>query len=111
MAQFFGVMLIVVGLLLAALCGLCTLVVAGGSLSTPRDPQGYGGGGMVGIALLLGGVPTLFGWDDLRRRHAAALGPQAAGSDQDVRVSGVRASGCPVTALRGPQEARGEGFG
>ena len=32
MAQFFGVMLIVVGLLLAALCGLCTLVVAGTSL-------------------------------------------------------------------------------
>jgi hypothetical protein len=61
MAQFFGVMLIVVGLLLAALCGLCTLVVAGGSLSMPSDSQGYGGGGMVGIALLLGGVPTLLG--------------------------------------------------
>jgi hypothetical protein len=61
MAQFFGVMLIVVGLLLAALCGLCTLVVAGGSLAAPGDPQGYGGGGMVGIALLLGGVPTLLG--------------------------------------------------
>lgn len=61
MAQFFGVMLIVLGLLLAALCGLCTLVVAGGSLSMARDPQGYGGGGMVGIALLIGGVPTAFG--------------------------------------------------
>jgi hypothetical protein len=61
MAQFFGVMLIVVGLLLAALCGLCTLVVAGVSLSAPHDPQGYGGGGMVGIALLIGGVPTVLG--------------------------------------------------
>ena len=61
MAQFFGVMLIVVGLLLAALCGLCTLVVAGTSLAAQSDPQGYGGGGMVGIALLLGGVPTLLG--------------------------------------------------
>ncbi len=61
MAQFFGVMLIVVGLLLAALCGLCTLVVAGVSLSAAPDQQGYGGGGMVGIALLLGGVPTLLG--------------------------------------------------
>jgi len=61
MTQFFGVMLIVVGLLLAALCGLCTLVVAGVSLSAPHDPQGYGGGGMVGIALLIGGVPTVLG--------------------------------------------------
>jgi hypothetical protein len=60
MAQFFGVMLIVVGLLLAALCGLCTLVVAGTSLAALGDPRGYGGG-MVGIALLLGGVPTLLG--------------------------------------------------
>jgi hypothetical protein len=60
-AKFFGVMLIALGALLAGLCGLCTLVVAGGSLSMPADQQGYGAGGMVGIALLLGGVPTVFG--------------------------------------------------
>jgi hypothetical protein len=61
MAQFLGVMLIALGALMAGLCGLCTLFVAGASLSAPHDPQGYGGGGMVPVALILGGLPTLFG--------------------------------------------------
>jgi hypothetical protein len=61
MGQFVGVMLIVLGVLMAALCGLCTVFVSLASLDMPRDPQGYGGGGMVGIALILGGVPALFG--------------------------------------------------
>ena len=61
MAQFLGVMLIALGTLMAGLCGLCTLFVAGVSLSAPHDPQGYGGGGMVPVALIFGGVPTLFG--------------------------------------------------
>ncbi|HVM99556.1 MAG TPA: hypothetical protein VMT68_05010 [Caulobacteraceae bacterium] len=61
MGQFIGVMLIAFGALIAGLCGLCTLVVAGVSLTAPHDPQGYGGGGMVAVALLLGGLPTLFG--------------------------------------------------
>jgi hypothetical protein len=58
---FFGALLILGGILVAALCGLCTLVVIGTSVSAPHDPQGYGGGGMIPIALLLGGVPTVFG--------------------------------------------------
>ena len=61
LAQFFGVMLIIGGVLIALLCGLCTLVVIGISLSAPRDPQGYGGGGMVGVALIIGGIPTVVG--------------------------------------------------
>jgi hypothetical protein len=59
--QFFGVLLIAAGVLIAALCGLCTVAIIAASVSTPSDPQGYGGGGMIGIALLLGGVPTLVG--------------------------------------------------
>lgn len=58
---FFGALLILGGVLVAALCGLCTLVVIGVSVSAPSDPQGYGGGAMIPIALLLGGVPTVFG--------------------------------------------------
>jgi hypothetical protein len=59
--QFFGALLLVGGVLVALLCGLCTLVVIGVSLTAPSDPQGYGGGGMVPIALLIGGLPTAFG--------------------------------------------------
>jgi hypothetical protein len=59
--QFVGALLIVAGGLIAALCGLCTAVVIGTSVSLPSGGQGYGGGGMIGVALLLGGVPTLFG--------------------------------------------------
>ncbi len=61
--QFFGVLLIAGGALLATLCGLCTLVVIGVSVATPagNGPQDYGGGGMIPVALILGGVPTIFG--------------------------------------------------
>ena len=59
--QFFGALLIVGGVLIAALCGLCTVVVIGASVSMPRDPQGYGGGGMIPVALIFGGVPMIFG--------------------------------------------------
>ena len=61
--QFFGVLLIAVGALVATLCGLCTLVVIGISVATPSSngPQDYGGGGMIPVALLLGGVPAIFG--------------------------------------------------
>jgi hypothetical protein len=60
---FFGALLILGGVLVAALCGLCTLVVIGVSVSAPsgNGPQDYGGGAMIPIALLLGGVPTVFG--------------------------------------------------
>jgi hypothetical protein len=61
--KFFGWLLIVAGVLLAALCGLCTVLVIGVSLDAPASngPQNYGGGAMIPIALLLGGVPTVFG--------------------------------------------------
>ena len=61
--QFFGALLIVGGVLIAALCGLCTLVVIGVSLSAPvtSGSQNYGGGAMIPVALIFGGVPTIFG--------------------------------------------------
>ncbi len=59
--HFFGVLLLICGVLMATLCGLCTLAVIGVSLSAPADPQGYGGGAMIPIALLLGGLPAAFG--------------------------------------------------
>jgi hypothetical protein len=61
--QFFGVLLIAAGALVAGLCGLCTIAIIGVSVSTPggSGPQSYGGGGMIPVALLIGGIPTLFG--------------------------------------------------
>ena len=56
-ARFFGALLIVGGALIAALCGLCTLLFVGVGVS-----GGSGGGsGLVELALILGGVPTVFG--------------------------------------------------
>ena len=61
--QFFGGLLIICGLLMALLCGLCTLVVIGVSVATPatHDAQNYGGGVMIPVALLFGGLPAAFG--------------------------------------------------
>ena len=61
--QFFGALLIIAGVLLALLCGLCTLAVIGVSVSAPASSgaQNYGGGAMIPVALLMGGVPTVFG--------------------------------------------------
>jgi hypothetical protein len=61
--QFFGVLLIAAGVLIAALCGLCTIAVIGVSVASPATSggQNYGGGAMIPIAMLLGGVPTIFG--------------------------------------------------
>ena len=61
--KFFGALLIVCGVLLALLCGLCTLAVIGVSVAAPASSgsQNYGGGAMIPLALLLGGVPTVFG--------------------------------------------------
>ena len=61
--QFFGALLLIGGVLLALLCGLCTLAVIGVSLATPasHDAQNYGGGAMIPVALVLGGLPTAFG--------------------------------------------------
>ena len=61
--QFFGGLMILVGLLLALLCGLCTFAVIGVSLATPvsHSGQNYGGGAMIPVALVFGGLPTGFG--------------------------------------------------
>lgn len=61
--QFFGGLLILFGVLVALLCGLCTVAVIGVSLAAPatHGPQNYGGGVMIPIALLIGGLPAAFG--------------------------------------------------
>ena len=61
--KFFGGLLIICGVLLALLCGLCTLAVIGVSLATPptHDAQNYGGGAMIPVALVFGGLPAAFG--------------------------------------------------
>ena len=61
--QFFGALLLIGGILVALLCGLCTIAVIGVSLAAPatHDAQNYGGGAMIPVALLLGGLPTAFG--------------------------------------------------
>jgi alkylhydroperoxidase/carboxymuconolactone decarboxylase family protein YurZ len=59
-AQFFGVMLIVVGLLMALLCGLCTLVIVGISLSNTVSVQAASNG-MIGVAVVIGGIPAVMG--------------------------------------------------
>jgi hypothetical protein len=58
--QFVGVLLIAAGALIAVLCGACTafVIVAGYSPTGSGNPDE---GGMTGLALVLGGVPTLFG--------------------------------------------------
>ena len=60
-ARFIGALLIVAGVLIAALCGLCTLAFVGESIGRPSGGQEFSGDGMVPFALLLGGVPTVFG--------------------------------------------------
>ena len=61
--QFFGALLIICGVLLALLCGLCTIAVIGVSLATPvtHTGQNYGGGAMIPVALVFGGLPAAFG--------------------------------------------------
>jgi hypothetical protein len=52
---FVGVALVVVGVLMALLCGLCTLIVVGASLTT-SDPQG-----LTGSYVVFGVAPTAIG--------------------------------------------------
>lgn len=53
MKQVFGSILMAVGILIAGASGLCSLVVLGGGLSN----EGGGFGGLLGIVLLVGGIP------------------------------------------------------
>ena len=59
--QFFGELLIIAGALIAALCGLCTVVFIGASVASPSGGHELSSDGMIPLALLLGGVPTVFG--------------------------------------------------
>ncbi|HEY2710306.1 MAG TPA: hypothetical protein VGI95_19875 [Caulobacteraceae bacterium] len=60
---FFGGLLIVVGALIAGLCGLCTFTVMYVSVMSPpgSGSTAYGGGAMIPLALLFGGIPTVIG--------------------------------------------------
>ena len=55
--RFFGALLIAGGALIAGLCGLCTLVFVGIGVSGGGEQES----GLVVLALILGGVPTVFG--------------------------------------------------
>ena len=54
MKQLFGGILLAVGILIAGASGLCSLVVL---LSSGE----FGGGGMLGAVLLIGGIPFALG--------------------------------------------------
>ena len=56
-AGFLGALMILGGVLIAALCGLCTLVMIGTGLSS----GGRGQSGIIVLALVIGGIPTAFG--------------------------------------------------
>jgi hypothetical protein len=58
---FFGALLVIAGVLLALLCGLCTLAVIGATVSAQALGGPHGGGAAIPLALLIGGVPTVFG--------------------------------------------------
>jgi hypothetical protein len=58
--QFFGVLLIAVGALIATLCGLCTLVFIGTSFAGAGSDRAAALSG-IPIFLLIGGTPTAFG--------------------------------------------------
>jgi hypothetical protein len=54
MRSFFGAALLGCGVLIAGLSGLCTLVLIGGSVGSSDTS-------ILGIALLIGGVPCVLG--------------------------------------------------
>jgi hypothetical protein len=57
---FFGAALMAVGALMGGLCGLCTAVFVIGGLFSGGGAE-FGGAGMVVMALVIGGLPTLIG--------------------------------------------------
>lgn len=57
---FFGFLLLAVGLLMAGLCGLCTGAFIVGGLSSLGRNVGDAGG-IVLMALVVGGIPTVMG--------------------------------------------------
>jgi len=75
--RFFGGLLIAVGAVFFALCGLCTLGFAGFSIiSAFTEPNALGAGfGLLLTALLLGGVPALGGFILMRVGWGMYRGP------------------------------------
>lgn len=58
--RFFGGLLMAVGFLMAALCGLCTVVFVISGLTEGRGEL-FSGGDIAIMALFIGGLPTLIG--------------------------------------------------
>ncbi|MDE8653049.1 hypothetical protein [Novosphingobium album (ex Liu et al. 2023)] len=61
MRSFFGAALLGCGLLIAALSGLCTLLIAGGSLIDRSTADAREFFSLLPAVLLIGGVPFLIG--------------------------------------------------
>lgn len=59
--RFFGGLLIAVGVLIAALCGLCTMVFMVGSVIDRGGGELFAGGDVFILALVIGGLPTGIG--------------------------------------------------
>lgn len=60
--RLLGSAMVAVGILMASLCGLCTLLVGGSGLIASVHYGGWGEAApMLALALLVGGVPTAIG--------------------------------------------------
>ena len=59
--RFFAAMLILVGGLMAVLCGLCTAVFFIGGVASPGGGDPMSGMDVAILSLFLGGIPTLIG--------------------------------------------------
>ena len=75
--HFFGTLLVVVGGLMAALCGSCGAFFFLAGMANLKDSQGYGQTSVI-LSLIMGGVPALIGlalfaWG--RRLRAGAVRP------------------------------------
>jgi hypothetical protein len=58
--RLFGWLLIAIGGLIATLCGLCTLAFVFIGVASSAQSSG-GGAGLVGLALIVGGIPIALG--------------------------------------------------
>ena len=61
MRQVFGGILLAIGILIAGLSGLCTVLVVGGELISPsHGPENFTGD--IGADLVMGGIPFAIGF-------------------------------------------------
>ena len=78
--RFWGNLILTIGLMIASLCGACTLFFGGAAvvdiLRTGGHEREFGSQGILQIALVIGLPPTLIGvaliWWGLRVRRGAA---------------------------------------